>query len=85
MKSKDRETQELADAVRRENIRMMDITEGEEKELGQEGILRQIMRENFPNVRDELPPGIQEVNRSHNYQPQTAFTKTHCLKVIENQ
>ena len=36
MKNNEREIQELADTIRRGNIRIMGITEGEEKEQGLE-------------------------------------------------
>nr|KAF6457036.1 hypothetical protein HJG63_011632 [Rousettus aegyptiacus] len=45
----------------------MGITESEEKEQGLESIFRQIVDKNFPNLRNELKLGIQEVNRTPNY------------------
>ena len=45
----------------------MGITEGKEKEQGLESIFRQIVGENFPNLRNELVLGIQEINRTPNY------------------
>ena len=67
MKNNEREIQELADTIRRGNIRIMSITEGEEKEQGLESIIRQILDENFPNLKNELELGIQEVNRTPSY------------------
>ena len=67
MKNNEREIQELADTIRRGNIRIMDITEDEVKEHGLESNLRQIVGENFPNLRNELEHGIQEVNRTASY------------------
>nr|KAF6506048.1 hypothetical protein HJG63_007899 [Rousettus aegyptiacus] len=66
MKNNEREIQELADTIRRGNIRIMDITEGEEKEQGLESTFRQIVDKNFPNLRNELEIRIQEVNRTPN-------------------
>ena len=57
-KNNEREIQEPADTIRRGNIRIMDITKGEEKEQGLESIFRQIVDENFPNLRNELELGI---------------------------
>ena len=56
-----KQIQELVDVIRRGNIRIMGIIEGEEKEQGLESIFRQIVDENFPNLRNELELGIQEV------------------------
>ena len=67
MKNNEREIQEIADIIRRGNIIIMCIIKGEEKEQGLESIFRQIVDENFPNLRNELELGIQEVNRTPNY------------------
>ena len=67
MKNNKREIQELADTIRRENIRIMGIIEGEEKEQRLESIFRQIVDKNFPNLRNELELGIQEIKRTSNY------------------
>ena len=66
MKTNEREIQEPDDTIWRRNIRIMGILEVEEKEQGLEIIFRQIV-ENFPNIRNELELGIQEVNRTPNY------------------
>ena len=60
MKNNEREIQELADTIRRGNIRIMGILEGEEKEQGLERGIRQIVEENSPNLKNELELGIQE-------------------------
>ena len=67
MKNSERKIQKLADTIKRENIRIMGIIEGEEKEQRLENIFRQIGDEIFPNLRNELELGIQEVNRTPNY------------------
>ena len=61
MKNNEREIQELADTIRRGNIRIIGILKSEEKEQGLEGVFRQIVDENFPNLRNELEIGIQEL------------------------
>ena len=42
-----------------EETRIMDIIEGKEKKPGLESIFRQIVDENFPNLRNELELVIQ--------------------------
>ena len=54
MKNNRREIQELANAIRRGNIRIMGIIKGEEKEQVLESIFRQIVDKNFPNLRNEM-------------------------------
>ena len=64
----------------------MSIIEGKEEEQGLESIFRQIVDENFPNLRCELELGNQEVNRTPHYlNPKKTFSKTHCIKIIKNQ
>ena len=41
---------ELSDPIKRNNIRIIGIPEEEEREKGAEGILEQIIAENFPNL-----------------------------------
>ena len=45
----------------------MGIIEGEEKEQGLEITFKQIVDEKFPNLRNKVELGIQEVNRTPNY------------------
>ena len=74
MKNNGREIQELAATIRRGNIRIMGIIEVKEKEQGLKSIFRQIVDENFPNLKNELQLGIQEVNRTPNYlNPDTLY------------
>ena len=60
----------------------MGILKGEEKEQALESIFRQIVDENFPNLRNELELGIQEVNRTPNYlNPKKPSWKQIVLKL----
>ena len=82
MKNNEREIQELADTIRRGNIRIMSILEGKEKEQGLESIFRQIVDENFPKLRNELELGIQAVKRTPNYlNPERPSPKQIVLKL----
>ena len=58
IKNNKRETQELADIIRRGNVRITGIIESEEKDQGLESIFRQIVDENFSNLSKELELGI---------------------------
>ena len=57
----------------------MSIIEGEEKKKGLENIYRQIMDENFPNLRNELELGIQEVYRTPNYLDPKRHSPRHIV------
>ena len=55
---------EINDTIRWNNIRITGIPEEEEKEGRAEGILKQIIAENFPNLEKERNIKIQEVQRT---------------------
>uniref|UniRef100_A0A8D0J3B1 Uncharacterized protein n=1 Tax=Sus scrofa TaxID=9823 RepID=A0A8D0J3B1_PIG len=54
---------ELWDSVKRTNIRITGVPEGEEREKGTEKIFQEILAENFPNMGKEPPTQIQEAQR----------------------
>ena len=55
---------EISDTIRRNNIRIIGIPEEEERERGAEGIMEQIIAENFPNLGKETGIKIQEAQRT---------------------
>ena len=55
--------QEISDTIRQNNIRIIGIPEEEERETWAEGILEQIIAENFPNLLKEKSSKIQEAQR----------------------
>ncbi|KAL6088433.1 hypothetical protein STEG23_022858 [Scotinomys teguina] len=57
--------QEIWDTMKRPNLRIMGIEEGEEYQLkGTENIFNKIIEENFPNLKKESPIKIQEAYRT---------------------
>ena len=54
---------ELSDAIKQNSIRIIRIPD-EETEKGAEGVLEQIIAENFPNLRKEKGIEIQEAQRT---------------------
>ena len=56
---------ELSDAMKRNNICIIRIPEKEEREKGAEGVLEQIIAENFPDLGKEKGIEIQESQRTH--------------------
>ena len=56
-KKSKRTLQELFDSIRKSNIRIMGIIEGED-EKRTESLVKQVVDENFPNLLKELDPQI---------------------------
>ena len=70
-KKRDKKTQEdegrireLSDSIKGNNIRNIGIPEEEERKKGAEGVLEQIIAENFPDLGKEKGIEIQEAQRT---------------------
>ena len=50
----------LWDNIKRNNIRIIGVPEGEEREKGPEKIFEEIIVENFPNMGKEIATQVQE-------------------------
>ena len=46
--------QEISNSIRKSNIRIIGIQEGEERDKGREGLFKEIIAENSPNLGKEL-------------------------------
>ena len=57
----------MSDSIRKSNIRIIGIPEGEEREKGAENLFKKIIDENFPNLGTELEIPVNEINRSPKY------------------
>ena len=56
--------QEIWDTMKRENLRMIGIKEGEDSQFkGPENIFNKIIEENIPNLKKEMDKNVQEVYR----------------------
>ena len=55
---------ELSDSLKRNNLRIIGIPEEEERGKGAEGILEEIIAENFPDLGKEKGVEIQEAQRT---------------------
>jgi hypothetical protein len=59
--------QEIQDTLKRSNLRMIGIEEGEESQLrGPENTNNKITEENFPNLKKEMAINVQEAYRTPN-------------------
>ena len=81
MKKHESNIRDLWDNIKRANLHIIGIPEGEEKETGIENIFEEIMAKNFPNLKD-TDIKIQEAQRAPNKQvePKEAQTKTYYNK-----
>jgi chromosome segregation ATPase len=67
LKTCERNMQELTDSIKRPNLRIMGIEEGEEVQAkGICNIFNKIITENFPNLEKTMPFQVQEVPRTPN-------------------
>ena len=63
MKRNEDSLRDLWDNIKRTNIRIIGVPEGEEREKGPEKILGKIIVENFPNMGEEIATQVQETQR----------------------
>ena len=63
--------QEIQDTMRRPNLQIIGVDENEDFQLkGPANIFNKIIKENFPNLKKEVPITIQEAYRTPNRQNQ---------------
>jgi hypothetical protein len=59
--------QEIQDTMRRTNLRIIRVDENEDFQLkGPANFFNNIIEENFPNLKKEMPTNIQEAYRTPN-------------------
>jgi hypothetical protein len=72
--------QELTDSIKRPNLRIMGIEEGEEVQAkGICNIFNKIITEYFPNLEKVLPIQVQEASRTPNRLDQNRTCPQHLL------
>jgi hypothetical protein len=72
--------QELTDSIKRPNLRIMGIEEGEEVQAkGMHNIFNKIITENFPNLEETMPIQVQEASRTSNRLDQNRTTPRHII------
>ena len=67
LKRSEEPLREISDSIRKSNIRIIGIPEGEEREKEAENLFKEIISENFPNLGKELEIQVNEINRSPKY------------------
>ena len=63
MKRNEDSLRDLWDNIKPNNIRIIRVPEGEERERGPEKIFEEIIVETFPNMGKEIATQVQEVHR----------------------
>jgi hypothetical protein len=80
LKSCERNMQELSDSIKRSNLSIMGIEEGEEVQAkGICNIFNKIITENFPNLKKDLPIQVQETTRIPNRLDQNSISPDHII------
>ena len=69
----------MQDNMKRNNIRIIRIPEGEEEEQGKENLFEKVIMENFPNLRREKVTQIQETQRVPNNRNPKSPTARHII------
>ena len=63
MKRNENSLRDLWDNIKQNNIRIIGVPEGEEREKGPEKIFEEIIVKNFPNMGKEIATEVQEAHR----------------------
>ena len=64
MKRNEDSLRDFWDNIKRNNIHVIGVPEGEEREKGPKKIFEEIIVENFPNMVKEIATQVQEVQRA---------------------
>ena len=75
----------LSDFIRKVNIRIIGIPEGEEREKGTKKLFKEIIAENFPNLGKELGIQVHEANRIPNYHNTNRPSPRYYFKTVKSQ
>jgi hypothetical protein len=72
--------QERGDSIKRPNLQIMGIEEGEEVQpKGMCNVFNKIIVENFPNLKKEMPIQIEEASRTPNRHDQNRTSPQHII------
>ena len=74
----------MQDNMKRNNIRIIGIPEGEEEEQGIKNLFEKVMMENFPNLRREKVTQIQETQRVPSKRNPKRPTARHIIIKMAN-
>ena len=75
---------DLWDNIKRTNIRIIGVPEGEERKKRCEKIFEEIIVKNFPNMGKEIATQVQEVQSPRQDKPKEKHAKTHSNQIDKN-
>ena len=75
---------DLWDNIKHNNIRIIEVPEGKEKEKGPEKIFEEIIVENFPNMGKEIATQVQEAKSPRQGKPKEKHAETHSNQIDKN-
>jgi hypothetical protein len=80
LKTCKKKMQELTDSIKRPNLRIMGIEEGEEVQgKGMRKILNKMITKNFPNLEKSIHIQLQEASRTPNTSDENRTTPWHII------
>jgi hypothetical protein len=80
LKTYENKMEELTDSIKRTNLRIMGIEEGEEVQAkGNCNIFNKIITENFPNLEKFIPIEMQEASKTLNTPDQNRTKPQHII------
>jgi hypothetical protein len=80
LKTCEKKMQQLTDSIKRPNLRIMGIEEGEEVQAKlMRNIFNKIITENFPNLEKSISIQMQEATRTPNRPDQNRTTSQHII------
>ena len=86
MKRNEHGLRDLLDNIRRNNIHIIGVQEGEEREKGPEKIFEEIIVENFPNVGKEIATQVQEAQQvPYRINPRRNTPRHIVIKLAKNK
>ena len=77
MKGTENSLRDLWDNIQCTNIRIIAVPEEEKKKKGYEKIFKEIIVENFPNMKKEIVNQVQEMQSPIQDKPKLIKAKTH--------
>ncbi len=79
IKNNENSIRDLWDNIKRPNLRIIGVPEGEERSKGIEKVFEEIMTENFPNLKKESDIQVQEAQRVPNRKNPNRPTPRHII------
>ena len=84
MKRNEDSLRDLWDNTKSDNIHIIGVSEGEEREKGPEKIFEEIIAENFLNMGNEIVNQVQEAQSPRKDKPKEEHIKTHSNQTDKN-